>query len=117
MRQARQRRHAKRNRTGMRRDPVVGQAVPGRKLEHREIGREERQRARKRRHAPTVAADDQQARGRRMTLRRHGPRQIGAHQAFGTIGDAGHRQRPSRLKHLCGRACHAEQFFPTRHIA
>jgi hypothetical protein len=41
-------------------------------------------------------------------LRGHGTRQIGADDAFGTIGDASHRQRPAGLKQVCGRVRHAE---------
>ena len=59
-REPRQRGHALRDDAGMRRDPVVGQAIPGRELQHLDVGREERERARQRRHARPVAADHQQ---------------------------------------------------------
>ena len=78
---------------GMRRHAVVGQAVPGRELQHLDVGREERERARERRHARAVAADHQQAGRRRVRPRRDRAREIGDDQAFGAVGDAGERQR------------------------
>ena len=89
----RQHRHALRHDAGMRRHPVVGQAIPGRELQHLDVGREERQRPRQRRHPRPVAADHQRARGRRRWARRDRAGQVGDHQAFGAVGDIGQRQR------------------------
>ena len=69
----RQRRHALRHHAGMRRHAVVGQAIPGRKFQHLDVGREEGERARQRRHARAVAADHHEA-DRRRARRRRRPR-------------------------------------------
>ncbi len=102
-RKPRQRRHALRDHTGVRRHPVVGQAVPGRKFHHRDVGREERERTRERRHARTVAADRPAGSSPAHGARRHRARQIGDDEPLGAIGDAGERQRPARLKQIGGR--------------
>ena len=60
----------------MRRHPVIGLAVPGRKLHHRQIGREEFQRAGQLLHARTVATDHREADRRRFWLGRHRAREI-----------------------------------------
>ncbi len=95
-REPRQRGHALRHDAGMRRHPVVGQAIPGREFQHRDVGREERKRARQ---APPCAG----RRGRRRARlvagasrpRRDRAREIGDDQAFGAVGDAGERERPA----------------------
>ena len=53
----RQRHHALRHDGGMRRHPVVRQAIPGREFQDLDVGREEAERARQHRHARAVAAD------------------------------------------------------------
>ena len=67
-RQPRQRGEALRQNAAMRRHPVVGLAVPGRKLHHRQIRREEFQRARQLLHPRPVAADHREADRRRLRL-------------------------------------------------
>ena len=59
------------------------------------------------RHARAVAADHEQAGRRRVGARRNSARQIGDHQAFGAVGDAGERQRPAGRKEFGGRFRHA----------
>ena len=77
----------------MRRHPVIGQAVPGRELKHGDVGREEAERARERRHALAVAAHDDEAGRRRIGARGDGAGEIGDDQALGAVGDAGERER------------------------
>ena len=69
-REPRQRGHALRHDAGMRRHAVVRQAIPGGKLVDLDLGREERERARKLRHARPVAADHHEAGRGRVRLRR-----------------------------------------------
>ncbi len=88
---------------GMRRHPVVGQAVPGREFQPLDLGREERQPARQRRHPRSVAADHHQADRRRVRPRRDRAREIGDHQPLGAVGDAGQRQRLAGLQPFGGR--------------
>ena len=57
-RQPRQRGHALRHHGGVRRHPVVGQAVPGREFHGKKVGAEEGERTRQCRHALAVAAND-----------------------------------------------------------
>ena len=99
----RQRGHALRDDGAVRRHAVVGQAVPGRELQHLDVGREERQRARQRRHPRSVAADHQRARRRRIGPRRDRAGEIGNDQAFGAVGDVGQRQRPVGRQQFGGR--------------
>ena len=106
-RQPRQRGHALRDEAGMRRDPVIGQAIPGRKLQHRQIGREEVERAGERRHARPVAADDQEAGRRRIGARCHRAGEIGDDEAFGAVGDACQGERAAGAEQLGGTARHA----------
>ena len=80
----------------MRRHPVVGLAVPGRKLQHRQIGREEFQRAGQLLHARTVAADHGKADRRWFGPRRHRAREIGDHQTFRAFRDIREGQRRGR---------------------
>ena len=102
-RKARQRHHALRHRAGMRRHAVIGQAVPGREFQHLDVGREKAERARKRRHARTIAADHRQADRRRGRAGSDRAREIGQHQPFGAIGHAGEKERPARREPLCRR--------------
>ncbi len=104
VRQPRQHGHALRHHGGVRRHAVVGQAIPGREFQHLDVGREEGERAGERRHARAVAADHGEAdRGRR---RRGGDRagEVGEHQPFGAVGDAGEKERPAGRKPLGRRA-------------
>jgi len=82
----------------MRRHPVIRLAVPGRKLHHRQIGREEFQRPRQLLHARTVAADDRKAHRRRFWPCRHRARQIGDDKSLGAFGDVGEGQRAAGRK-------------------
>ena len=77
----------------MRRDAVIGLAVPGRKLHAPQIGREKFQRARQLLHPRPVAADHGEADRRLLRPRRDGAREIGDDEAFGALGDIGKRQR------------------------
>ena len=90
----------------MRRHPVIGQAVPGREFQHGDVGREECERARERRHARPVAAHDQEARRRRVGARGDRAREIGDDQPLGAVGDAGERQRAARDQRSGGRFRH-----------
>ena len=92
----RQRHHALRHDRGMRRHPVVRQAIPGREFQDLDIGREKAQRPRERRHFRAVAAHHRDADGRRLLARRDGAGEIGENEAFGAVGNAGQRQRPAR---------------------
>ena len=96
----RERHHPLRHHAAMRRHPVVGQAIPGRKFQHLDIRREEAERTRKHRHARTVAADNGEADRRRPCTGGDRTRQIGEHQAFGAVGNAGKKQRPAGSKTL-----------------
>ena len=92
-RQPRQRGQALRQDAAMRRHPVIGLAVPGRKLHDRQIGGEEFQRPRQLLHARPVAADHRQAYRRRLRPGRDRARQIGDDQPLGALGDIGKGQR------------------------
>ena len=92
-RQPRQRGQALRQDAAMRRHPVIGLAVPCRKLHHRQIGSEEFQRPRELLHARTVAADNGKAYRRRFWSCRYGTRQIGYDQPLRAFGDIGKGQR------------------------
>ena len=94
-REPRQRGHALRHDAGVRRYAVIGLAVPGGKLQHLEVGREECDRPRQRRHARAVAADHQRAGCGRVLSRRHRAGEIGDDQAFRTVRHVGKRQRPA----------------------
>ena len=87
----------------MRRYPVVGLAIPGRELQHRQIGREEFQRPRQLLHARPVAADHGKADRRRLRPRRDRARQIGDDQPLRALGDIGEGQRAAGRKLLRGR--------------
>ncbi len=104
-RQPRQRGHALRQDAAMRRHPVVRLAIPGRKLQHRQIGREEFQRAGQLLHAGTVAADHGKADRRRLCPRCDGAREIGDDEAFGALRDIGKSQRLARRQQCGGRSC------------
>ena len=99
-RQPRKRRHAVGDHAGMGRHPVIGQAIPGGELQHRKLRREEGERARERRHARAVAADDEQAGRRRVGACGDSTGKIGDHEALGAVGDAGQRQRAAGSNQL-----------------
>ena len=101
-RQPRQRGQPLRQDAAMRRYPVVGLAVPGRKLHDRQIWREEFERPRYLLHAGAVAADDRKAHRRRFWLRRHRAREIRNDEPFGALGDIGKSQRTAG-RQQCGR--------------
>ena len=99
-REPRQRGHALRHHAGMRRHAVVRQAIPGREFEHLDVGREEGERARQRRHARAVAADHRETDRGRGRAGGHRAGEIGEHEPFGAVGDAGKMQRPPGRKPL-----------------
>ena len=100
-RQPRQRSETLRQNTAMRRYAVIRLAIPGRKLQHRQIGSEEFQRAGELLHPRPVAADHRQAHRRLFGLRRHRARQVGDDESLGALGDVGKGQRaPGRQQ--CG---------------
>ena len=111
---ARQRRHPLRDHACMRRGAVVRQAIPGWEFEDRQRRIEERQRARERRHARPVTADDQEARRRSFRARRHRAGEIGDDQAFGAVGDARQRERPIGGQEIGRRCRHAGAAPPPR---
>ncbi len=73
----------------MRRYPVVGLAVPGRKLHDRQIGGEEFQRPRQLLHARRIAANHRKADRRRLRSRRDRAREVRHHEPLGTLGHIG----------------------------
>ena len=92
-RQPRQRGEPLRQHAAMRRDAVIGLAIPGRKLHHAEIGREELQRPGEILHPCAVAADYREADRRRLRPRSDGAGEVGDDQALGALGDIGKGQR------------------------
>jgi hypothetical protein len=103
-RQPRQRGQALRQDAAMRRYPVVGLAVPGRKLQHRQIRRKKLQRPRQLLHAGTVAADHGQADLRRLRPRGDCARQVRDHQTLRALGHIGKGQRAARDEQFGGRS-------------
>ncbi|MGY4428054.1 hypothetical protein ACVWWO_000531 [Bradyrhizobium sp. F1.13.1] len=89
----------------MRRDAVIGLAVPGREGQHGQIGREELQGTFELLHPRPVAADHGEADGRLLRPRRDCAREIGDDEALGTVGDIGKRQRAAGREQL-GRRFH-----------
>ena len=87
----------------MRRYPVIGLAVPGRKLHHRQIRCEELQRAGELLHARAVAADDRKTDRRKADCRKADRRpaqsrrdracEVGNDEAFRAFRHIGERQR------------------------
>ncbi len=102
-REPRQRGQALRQNAAMRRDAVIGLAVPGRKLQHRQVGREKFQRARQLLHPRPVTADHGKADCGLLRPRRDRAREIGDDEALGTFGDIGERQRAAGREQRCGR--------------
>ena len=96
--EARQRGHALRDHGRIRRDTIVGQTIPCREFHDLDIGTEKRQRARQRRHALAVAADDGERHGRRVLAGGDRTRKIGEHQAFGAVRDLRQDERLPRLQ-------------------
>ena len=92
-RQSCQRGQALGQNAAMRRYPVIGLAVPGRELQHGDIGREELQRAGQLLHARAVAAHHGEADRRPLRLGCDRARQIRHHEPFGALGDIGEGQR------------------------
>ena len=92
--------HALRHDPGMRRHAVIRQAIPCRKFQHLDVGREEGKRTRQRRHARPVAADHGEADRGRRGAGCHRTREIGKHEPFGAVSDTGKLQRPPGRKPL-----------------
>ena len=95
---ARQCGHALRDHGGIRRDTVVGQTVPCREFHDLDIGAEKDQRARQRRHALSVPANDGERHGRRILAGSDRPREIGEHKAFGAVRDLRQDERLTGLQ-------------------
>ena len=91
-RQPRQRGQALCQDAAMRRHPVIGLAIPGRKLHDRQIRREKFQRPRQLLHAGPVAADHREADRRRFRPGRDRARQVGDHKPLRTLRDIGKGQ-------------------------
>jgi hypothetical protein len=89
----RQRGHALRNHGPIRRDTVVGQTIPCREFHDLDIGTEKGQRARQRRHALSIPANDGERHGRRVLAGSDRARKIGEHQPFGAVRDLRQDQR------------------------
>ena len=109
-RKARERRHALGDDGCVRRNAIVGLAIPGRQFQHVDVGREEAERARERRHARTFAADDQKAGRRRERARGDGAGEVGDDETFGAVGDVRERQRPVGLQQFGGGFGHRSYF-------
>ncbi len=101
--QPRQRGQPLRQDSAMRRHPVIGLAVPGRKLHERQVRREKRKRAGQLLHARAVAADHRQADRGFLRPGRDSPRQIGYDEPFRTFSDIGKRQRAAGRQQFRGR--------------
>jgi len=71
--------------------PVEGQAIPRRKLDHFQFGREEMRRICHRAHRRIIGRDEHRA--STFAIRRRRPRQIGQHQRLATPRKAGQSQR------------------------
>ena len=99
-RQSRQRHDPLRDDCGMRRDAVVGQAIPGWEFQDFNIGREEGNRPRDRSHAWAVAADERKRDRRRIFARRNGAGEIGDDEPFRAIRYACDRERSTGFEPL-----------------
>ncbi len=104
--------HALRDEARVRRDAVIGQTVPGRKLVDGDVRRKKIERAGERGHARAVAADDHHARRRRIGARRDRAGEIGNDKAFGAVGDACQRERAARDEEF-GRIAHRVHLAPS----
>ena len=100
MGEPRQRGHAFGDDARMRRNPVVGLAVPGGEFEHGEAGSEEGDRARELRQALSIAADDDEAHRGGPRPSCNSTREIGEDEPFRPVGDARDRQRPAGTQQL-----------------
>ena len=85
------------------RHPVIGLAIPGRELHHRQIGGEEFQRPRQLLHARAITANHREADRRRLRSRRDRAREVRHHEPLGTLGHIGKGQRATGTEALCGR--------------
>src|SRR5581483_5454368 len=90
----------------MRRHAVVRQAIPGRKLQRRNVRREERQPARQRGHARRVAAHRNETHRWRIRPRGDRAREIAEDKPFGTIRNARKRERTAGFQKIGGRTRH-----------
>jgi len=94
---------ALRKNPALRRDAVIGLAVPGRKLQHGQVGCEKFERTRQLLHARAVATDHGEADGRLLRLCCDGAGEIGDDKALGALGDIGEGKRAARCQQLRGR--------------
>ena len=103
-RQARQSGQTLRENTAMWRHTVVRLTVPTRKLHHRDIRREEFERAGELRHSRAVSTQHCEADGRRLLTCGHRPREIGDDQSLRTLGSIGKSQSAAGRKQRGRRA-------------
>ena len=82
--------------------PVIGLAIPGRKLHHRQIGGEEFHCPCQLLHAGSVTTDHRKADRRRFRPRRDGAREVRDHEPLGALGHIGKGQRATGKKTLGG---------------
>src|SRR5581483_3472352 len=111
-RQPRQRRHALSEDTAVRRHAVIGLAIPGRELQHGQVGGKKFQRPTELVHARAIAADHRKADSRRLGARSNGPREIRDDQALGTFGNVGKGQRAAggeQLRRRLARLLHSRK--------
>ena len=101
-RQSRQRRQPLGENAAMGGDAVVGLAVPGRELHHRQIGREELERPRELLHTRSVAAYHRKTDGRDLPsgLGLDRTREIGDHKSFRSLGNIREGQRMAGRQQL-----------------
>ena len=92
----------------MRRDSVVGQAVPGRKLQCGNVRGEKTELTGERVHALPVPAYDQKAYRAGTGVRRYGAGEIGDDESLGTFRDARERKREAGCQQLDGRTGHGQ---------
>ena len=98
-----QRRDALRQYPAVGRDAIIGLAVPGGKLQHRQVGCKKFQCPRQLVHARAIPADNGQADGRRFGPGRQRARQVGNNKALCSFRDIGQRQDASWRQELRGR--------------
>ena len=104
--------HALGDERGMRRNPVIGQAIPGGKLQRHDVRCEEAQCAGERAHALPVPAYDEKAYCSGIGAHRRGAGKVGNDQPLGAVGNSGERQRAAGCQQFGGRSGHAQLVRP-----